>query len=409
MWSFSKRLAAFCCASLTASAALLSADNDDSFMLNEEMYGNNYYDGSYGDCYANSNWNLGVEFLYWKAQVDGLPISRVVSRSEHVNEICVGGNTVEFIDSQAVHYRNRHLNYKWKPGFRLTLDYKQPDCVWDLTTAWTWLYSNAHAGQWINNGSCSSSSSSGSTRESLSLESVWSSGLNLPYDQYKHDDVVAASVRGRSSMNYNTLEFGVGHIYNACDCFVLRPHLDLKVAWIHHRLSISQHRQVDADFGSQNLMGSFSECMSAKRKFTGYGPQFGFDASWDLGSGWNLFGKASAAILYARPRITTRSSMHTELDAGNNIAIGGDDCGRHHSHHYRNHNGHLHYNTAMVVGLGWNSWLCDNSYLASFKVGYEQQIYFDQNNFHRSTSIHGSCERGNLTLHGLTLAAGLNF
>jgi hypothetical protein len=401
MWSFSKRLAAFCCASLTASAALLSADNDDSFMLNnEEMYGNNYYDGSYGDCCASSNWSLGAEFIYWKAQVDGLPVSRVVNRTEHVNEVCVGGENVEIIDSQNVHYRNRHLNYKWRPGFRLTLGYKQPDCVWDLAAAWTWLYSHARAKQCINNGSCSSSSSSDSTRESLSLESVWSSGLNLPYSHYSHDDVVGASVCGRSSMNYNTLEFGIGHLYNACDCFVLRPHLDMKVAWINHRISVSLHREVSADFGSQSLTGAFSECTSVKRKFTGYGPQFGFD----------LFGKATAAILYARPCVNTRSSLHADLQAGEeSLVVNGDDCGRHRSHHSRNHNGHLYYNTAIGVGLGWNSWLCDNSYLASLRLGWEQQIYFDQNNFHRSTSIHGSCDRGNLSLYGLTLAAGLDF
>lgn len=402
MWSFSKRLAALCCASLAASAALLSADIiDGNYDNGDNFYGNAYYDGSFGEC-CDSQWSLEAQFLYWKAHVDSLPISRLTSTFTDKTEVKDNdGCHYDAIVSERVGFDTRYPHFKWRPGVRLVLGYKNPECVWDANASWTYLYSHAHGDQ--HQGTPGSN-------EEVVLESAWPSGLSDPVSigngSHKHEiKIVDARARGRWSLNYNVFELSFGHTYTACDCFSLRPHADLKVAWIDQRFSSYLARDISVKLHHKEIDGTFYAGTHAKRRFTGVGPQVGLGLSWDLGCGWNVFADAYGALLYARPKVSW--SAHSDADINHEQlqeTVGSGGCNKR-----RNHERSLFYNTGIAVGFGWNTWLCDNSYLVSLKLAWEEHIYFNQNNFHRGFSVQGSEEKGELSLYGLTVAVGLDF
>lgn len=378
MWSLSKRLAAFCCASLTASVALLTADNA------EYDYGSSYYNGA-SACCDESHWNFGAEFLYWKTHLDCLP--SISSSSNHeIDNRKIGDKHVEVAVNNDCGSSCKYPRHKWKPGVRLNLGYKKSDCCWDLNTTWTYLYSKAH--------------SKHNVESDQQLSSCWLAPVN---HQHK-GRLLGSHANSKWSLNYNTLEIGVGHTFTACECFVIRPHFDFKAVWIQQRVCLDIGRDYDFSkhhHSSNEMLATQFEGIKAKRNFAGVGPQIGCDLSWDLGCGWNLFGKAAGAILYARPKYDFGSKFG--FDSSNSDIASASS----HNNHYRDHDGHLVYNTSLGFGFGWNTWLCDNSYLVGLKLGWEHNLYFNQNGFLRP----GNCSEGHgdLALYGLTAAISLDF
>lgn len=155
--------------------------------------------------------------------------------------------------------------------------------------------------------------------------------------------------------------------------------------------------------------------LDLKNRFKGVGLIGGFDTHWALGCGWALFGEFALSILYGRFDIDHNESNRSaqENHAKFKVIETQDqftasravfDC---------------------VLGIQWSTLFCDNQYGCTLQLGWDQHIFYHQNQYFRVNRV-GSIEtltglpnnggenifsqrRGDLSTQGLTLKVEFAF
>lgn len=174
-------------------------------------------------------------------------------------------------------------------------------------------------------------------------------------------------------------EFWVSHYLS------MRPRVGVRIARIEQDLSIV-HRGGVLSFTILGEIPRFNNYVDLDSIFKGAGPLAGLDTIWNVSCGFALYGNLAASIIYGHFSVD-----HDEWnrEADNNHAktkiLETKD-------HFTSSRAILD----LALGIQWSSLFCDCKYGFTAKLGWEQHLFFHQNQFWRTLRTDQEDTSGNL-------------
>jgi hypothetical protein len=300
---------------------------------------------------------LEADYLYWKAQEDGLiyaikiPGWQAKQNITHVNNV----------------YLVEH-SPNWGSGFRVGLGDNLPYDLWDLGFDWT--YYNHRNTNHIHS-------------DTNSIIAVTAVKLFNSTDTFTVSDASSAW-----HLRFSMMDLVMGRKFLFGDHFILRPSAGLKGGWINQTQSIQYSQLNTAAFGSLPHTR-----VKKINDFAGIGPELGIDMRWLLGHQFGIFGIMNTALLYGHFDIKTKffffdspiTNVPTLIDSKNRLRPA----------------------LQLLLGLDWEK--CFGGMKFGLGAGYELQYWWSQQqNFVDVFSL-AVPSGGDLTMHGLTAKAKLEF
>lgn len=264
------------------------------------------------------------DLLYWQANENGL--SFVIDNKQDIGLINDG------------HIEDP--NFKWNWGFRVGLGYNFCHDGWDLYANWTHLISFADR--------------STSTVPNGELYTTVNNTHETTFDQ----KTTAASATAHWELPLDVIDLELGREFFTSRWLTLRPFFGVRGA------SIPQKYHVHYFGGNSLLPGDDNVSISLKNHYHGVGLRAGLNSQWILGREISLYGNISAAILFGRFEITEHEHV-LPLDI-NQLGV---------THNFNSQRAILD----LAAGIRWDKSTCDDRYHVAVSLGWEEHIFFGQN------------------------------
>lgn len=358
----------------------LSAQAYQADIRTEQAYypgSNCLADTSVDDWFGVDRLSFKAEFLYWRARQEN---------TEYAYKNTVGILPIPAATSVVAGHK-KDFNFGFDPAFRIALGYRLPCDGWDSNVNWTRYDNKAHSstsgvitgtGTEINNNLATLISGENGANTSIN------DTLLTPLENGYND------ISARHKIRFDNIEWTLGKRIGVSDCFSVRPYIGLKYVSIKQNLRVNAVRSSAAIVNSTATVGNRTHT-----KFDGLGLQGGLDATWALGGGFAIYSNASGGVAYGRAHAKQSiAAESTSLTAGavNTIST------------YKNTRYLARPNVDFAIGLDWDA--CIYSYLVNVNLGWEYHHYFGQNLFRFANT---SDNRGDLSFHGLTVGANIEF
>ncbi len=342
---------------------------------------------------------LSADFLYWKAQEDGLEYAATF--------IPIDNSTMSYSE------KLKGVSFRWKPGFRVGTGYVfNTHDYWDLGLEWTWFYNRAESSVSIPvsstnlfNPAFSPASSITPTWGGNTFQTPASGSL-----QPLIESCLSASATW--SLHYNMLDLDLGKHYFISKAFSLKPYFGVRGGWINQDY-VAEYTQV---LGITPDPAEFPAKMRADIDFSGAGPRLGLDMQWHFNCQWSLVGEISGSVLYGPYK--SRQTYTTFLE----ITGGAFDFFAPFVYTDTRNQHRFQANLETALGLQWEM---DFQKINHFSLGayYEFSQWFRQNRLIRSlpqiitdVAVLNTVEyepfvreHGDLSLQGFTVKARLDF
>lgn len=308
------------------------------------------------------------ELLYWKATETGLPLA-VVNKDTSAN----------LADANIKNFQG-----KWDLGVRAGIGYVLPHDGWDVNL--TWLHFNT---------------SSYKQAIHASSDKFIFPSLTNPADPIAMDND-CRKANGHWKLFFNQLDLDLGREFFVSKWLTLRPHAGIRADWLVQKLK-ADYENFEGGISSPNEVESRN-----KDRWWGAGIEGGLDTQWGFGSGWSIFADIAAAILYGEHSIKCKdednpphqSTPFSSLPNGEFEEI----C-----EHLRI----AHAVLDLQIGLRWDMMVFEDHVYVGVQAGWENHIYFNQNQFPYFTSSanlgNSLANQGDLSLQGWTFGARVDF
>ena len=297
------------------------------------------------------NFFLTGDFLYWKAEENGLTYAFKVKHPE--NDLF----------NNHLHLKDPH--FEWDYGFRVGAGWNIPHDHWDLYLNWTHFYTGAQGHVHAN--------------QDEGIFPVWAA----PFGPLGNHFVLRSKAFWK--LYLNILDAELGKEYYVGKKLSLRPHLDIRTVWI------DQHFTVDYEDPDLN------DRVEMKQNYWGIGPRVGLDLQWWLCWGLSICGNADISLVYGK----IRSHQEEEM-----VGVPGHL-------HYNQHLHITRAITDLGLYLAWDHMFYHDQYHFGLKAGWEEHLFFGQNQLFRFLDpfFNGSIvsNQGDLALQGWTFSARIDF
>jgi hypothetical protein len=282
---------------------------------------------------SDNGWYIFADALYWHADVGSSEWARKID------------DTTALVASGDLHA----LNFKWNWGFRVGIGVNMDHDMWDSNFYYTWFRTE-------------NSNSAGVPATGIIIDQVTS----LANEVGKNTNQFTSG-KNEWKIHYNMFDWELGRWYYVSKNLAVRPHVGVKGGWINQ----------DVDYTFTNAAGRTPTTSTGDldNNFWGVGPSGGVNMMWVLGSAgarmdhrFSLFGDFAGALLYGHFDVEHKEATY---DAAGVVTSG-------------NHVRDLNRNLAVPVfqtqmGLSWDTGFNNNRNHFTFKVGYEFQYWFRQN------------------------------
>ena len=344
--------------------------------------------------------SITVAGFYWTAHQDGMEfainnaVRNDVAEASTTQEVT---NSVErftnLVDAEYV-----SPSSKWDFGFRFGLAYCNPCDGWDFGVYWTWFQPRAHKHIEAEESDCQV------------LLPLWSN-----FASTTGGTLFATDIEAKWKLDLNIIDLELGRNFWTSKYLSVRPHIGLRVAFLDQDYNL-EHR--GGSFGPNPtpvtlIQNPVNDFVKMDNKFYGVGVRGGLNTNWHLGCGWALYGESAASIVYGRFKVRHSETLR-ECD-GNHEKIRVLDL-----------DDSFRASRAMLdLGLGvqWMGMICDCKYGFLISLGWEQHLFFHQNQLWRTVRIGDPIlpttqnkgenvyhqRRGNLDTQGVTLRIKFDF
>ena len=262
------------------------------------------------------------------------------------------------------------MNPGFNSGVRLAATYLIPDTDWNLRVTWM-EYSNQ---------------TSASTSNYL-----WPFLLNQTWDP-----PFASSASGTWDLHLNQLD-GDFAVYCFSNQWIsLTPRIGVRGAWISQNLDVTYQNVDFTGLTITNVVYSFVKSNNSST-FSGAGLLAGVDVNWVFGKGFSFYTNGTAALLWSTfdllqreliPAGTYRSTLNNKVRDVSPVLD-------------------------LAAGVQWETTAFQGRWLFQCQVGWEEHIWFHQNQFDRfiDTQVMGSVfsDNGNLGLSGVVASLKIGF
>lgn len=306
---------------------------------------------------SDNGWYLFADALYWHASVGNADWAERTATA-----------------SGSSSFRDYHLDFKWSWGFKAGIGVNMDHDMWDSNVYFTWFQTQ--------------NSNSVGLLESAPVGTTENISTFVP----PTDDVVSGKHRWK--IRFGMFDWELGRWQYSSKMLALRPHVGLKGGWINQTRKTSL--SFDPTISDRRDSGKFIN------DFWGIGPSVGVNTMWVLGNAGNsmehrfcLFGDAAGALMYGH--------FH------NSYSVNSTTAGVTTSQKVKNLDRNLA--TSMLqamMGFSWDTAFNRDRSHFTFKVGYEFQYWFRQNQFlslkeHPTDNLLGAARYSDdLALQGVT-------
>lgn len=311
---------------------------------------------------------ITADFIYWKAQEDGL-------------DYAFNGTTS--LVSNAGKGRSRHPNFRYEPGFKVGAGLKFRHDGWDIFTQYTRLNVNRHHGHH------SVSSSADGTSEAQS-------NITMPYG----GDLVTFwtdSAKTRWSFNFNVIDLELGRNFWVSKWLTMRPFVGLKFDWTTQRFR-TEYDGVSGNYIDDNVGGGLvtgsDVTMKMKQNQWAAGLRAGLNTTWYLWRHWCVFGELAVSGMANN----FHSKRHDTVSTPAGIAWTQNNFSR-----------RTNPLTAILewsLGFRFETAFHNDDYMFQLQAGWEEQLWFNENQF---PLFPNAGSGGNLSFQGLTVKAAFYF
>lgn len=382
----------------TPPATCYPSDCRPCHCLGPENYGVN---APVGPKTCNGDFFVNVSGFYWNAHQDGLEYA--IRTGVESPDIASDTITPPEISSEVLALNNlvdakyQTPKFNWDFGFKAGIGYTTTCDSWDIGVLWTWYKNSTH------------SKVEAEASDNQSLIALWAAGAGV---QGSIGYVTNASYDWRLELNLVDIE--LGREFWTSKYLSIRPHIGLRIASIKQDFelwyrggALSERTAPPVEEGSNYFVDNDND-------FKGVGIRTGLDSEWNLGCGWAVYGNLAASIVYGKfsvehdewtRAIESPHSKHSVLDTDNS---------------FRASRGMID----LGLGIQWSTMLCECSYGFTARLGWEQHLFFHQNQMWRvvrnsdvstATLPNNTGEnifhqrRGNLDTQGWTLSFKFEF
>ena len=365
-----KKFAAAATGSLVATSCLLSAADDDA-MRNLENRVNALE--SRKNCGGMVNPPARpTQKNCWGAYVTVDPLLL----EAHENGLGIAVKTKNTTSFFGGHDKVKNPNFNWDWGFRVGLGLNLPHDGWDLYLNWTRFHTNAKRA--VN-------APQGGTLYPVAIHPGSVAGALLTADKARY----------HWHLRLNEIDLELGREFFVSKWLTMRPFAGMRTAWIDQRDETTL-QGLHSDPNRPNKRE-----LNRKNNYWGLGIRGGLDTQWGLGCGWSIFANYSASLLYGRFSVDVKQySINalgvrtTNVDVGNPFRLGRAI-------------------TDFILGVRYDYMFCNERYHIGIQVGWEQQMFYGQNQFTRfvDDTAMGAfvANQGDLTLQGYSARVRFDF
>jgi len=299
---------------------------------------------------SDNGWYIFVSPTYWHASVGN-------------NDWAYKNQNVA---SSSPTFSMYKLDFKWAWGFKVGLGVNMDHDQWDSDIYYTWFRTRN-----------SSAIGATDTQENFITHDLLNNGFPLGIREHK--------------ISFNMIDWELGRAHFVSKSLALRPHIGLKGGWINQ------------DVSQATEYSTSSSSLKITNDFWGIGTSGGVNTSWMLGNldshRFSLMGDFAGALMYghfdnaykidALANATATTTTTTIRSLNRNLAVP---------------------MLQAMLALGWDTEFYDNQCHFGFKVGYEFQYWFRQNQMLAVSGNTGFIRLSDdLSLQGLTIDFRFDF
>jgi hypothetical protein len=297
---------------------------------------------------------LTSELLYWKTKEDGWDYTFIGYKF--------------FSEPSILYGKMRNVSANFRLGYRNGIKLGIGDSRWDINLVWTTYHNNATRKAYVK----------GSQNEAATLLLAQS---DVPLGQL--------GARAQWSINFNAIDLEFGYNLGWKSRFAIRPFAGVKLAKIRQKMNALYFQVQDLFPAPVNVL--------AQNHYTShnYGLRFGVNSQYNAGCGFKLFLNASAAALWSKFTL-----LHQGLPPGFPP-----------SSVFHNHYSRINTELELMAGVGWQTFIKDKEYYLDFRLAWEEQMWFSQNQIMRLVEARGQVQthKYDLTFSGPTFSATFGF
>lgn len=325
-------------------------------------------DGNKKEIYLCSPKKIGVglfltgEWLFWKAEEKGLSYA---IKGDHLSQDIPIPQTI------LPNGRSHHPNFKTHSGYRVGAGWVTPHDHWDIYASYTRYHIKDRDSVKIGAQDAAIVQDANSIAPSAVLTPgqyiypFWIAKLfinNLP--------APVNTAEAKWKLHLDLIDAELGKEFFISKWLILRPHLGLRAGRINQNYDLDFIR-LQAPFDPSNINNEWE--LEMKSHFWGIGIRGGLDTKWGLGWGFDIYGNAAFSLL--------SGYFHTKFEQE---AQGFDVDGVLASDDFFENKNNYHMNVAICdleIGLEWSKAFCHDRFEFGIWGGYEQHIFFEQNQF----------------------------
>lgn len=261
---------------------------------------------------------------------------------------------------------NQTLGWAW--GTRLLLGYAIPRDGWDISLSW-FYFQNTHT----------------NTPTSFNSSGYFAARLNPSLQSNSQD--LFSSIAAQWKLNINQLDLILARPFYVSKFLTIEPRFGVRTLWLDQRF----HLNYEAS--------TFGFLQKQKNDFWGMGGTLAINTGWLLGGRWQIYANAGLGIVYGVFDI-----LSTVQGKEATSALFSDTSRKPHASKSI---------LDLAIGLSWDHLCSHKRFLIGVNLGWEQHVYFGQNNLPHFTSeqIAGVVVNNhtNLSLQGFAGGVKLRF
>jgi len=300
--------------------------------------------------------SLSLDFLYWKANEDGL----------EYGDKMVAGPIIGHASKNDTHLLDMHFH--WDPGFRLGLGYLFDRYDhWQVDLNWTHIRNTAYGQAFAGGIESQTGPVNTIVPPWVSLGFVLSAG--------------ASQANAKWHVDLNILDLDLGRSFFVSKRLVLNPHIGLRGAWVNQGYQAKYHMFFLLMEGEPEPPRNVH--FFARNDFRSFGIRGGSEILWHFNSHWNLFAQLSGSLLYGKFNIKMKNANDQGLGEGSTPPMPIDFTASEKFWRTR-------LNLEEAIGISWetffqNRWI----YHLSVKAAYEMSQWFNQNELYYTHYFRG--------------------
>jgi len=339
---------------------------------------------------CNGDFTITIAGFYWNAHQDGM---------EYAIDNEIIGSDASSMNPELNNLIDAEYltpNSKYDFGFKFGFGYNSACDGWDIGILWTRFRDGAKSHE------------EAELEDNHALLPLWSA-FQFP-NAGNAPILFANDIETFWKVELDIFDIELGREFWTSKFLSMRPHVGLRIAFIDQEFDI-EHKGGSWSFGS-NLI--FNDEVELDNDFKGVGLRGGLDTVWNFGCGFALYGNFALSIVYGRFDLHHDESIRDARSPFSKNKILETKEG------FRKSSGMAD----LALGVQWSTMFCDCQYGFTIGFGWEQHIFFQQNQLWRVMRIGGMNEsgifnntgenvfhqrRGDLDTQGWTLQAKFEF